>query len=63
MNREALPLILALLIPIVLVSIILLHFYGYDITSFLRELDIIYYIVILPIALGFTVAILRCGKE
>lgn len=58
-NRESLPLIAALLVPIILVSIILLYFYGYDITLFLREINIIYYIIIFPIALGFTVAIVK----
>jgi len=63
MNKEALPFILALSIPIVLVSLFLLHIYGYDLTSFFRELDIIYYIIILPLALGFIVAILISGKN
>ncbi len=63
MNREALPFILALSIPIVLVSLVLLQIYGYDITSFFRELDLIYYIVILPLALGFIVTILTLGKN
>jgi len=58
-NKESLPLIAALLIPILLVSIILLYFYGYDITLFFREINIIYYIIIFPIALGFTVAIVK----
>lgn len=58
-NRESLPLIAALLVPIILVLIILLYFYGYDITLFLREVNIIYYIIIFPIALGFTVAIVK----
>jgi len=40
MNREALPLIFAILIPIILVSLIILYFYGYDVTLFLREIDI-----------------------
>ena len=63
MNREALPFILALSIPIVLVSLVLLQIYGYDLTSFFRELDIIYYIIILPLALGFIVTILISGKN
>ncbi|UCB58540.1 MAG: hypothetical protein JSV67_08035 [Thermoplasmatales archaeon] len=58
-NRESLPLIVALLLPIILVVIILLYFFGYDITLFLREVNIIYYIIIFPIALGFTVAIIK----
>jgi hypothetical protein len=63
MNREALPFILALSIPIVLVFLILIQIYGYDLTSFFRELDIIYYIIILPLALGFIVTLLMLGKD
>ena len=63
MNREALPFILALSIPVALVSLVLLQIYGYDLTSFFRELDIIYYIIILPLALGFIVTILMSGKN
>lgn len=59
MNRESLPLILALLVPVILVVIVLLYYYGYDITEFLRKIDILYYIVIVPIVLGFTVAIIK----
>ena len=62
MNREALPLILAVLIPIVLVSLILLYIYGYDVTLLFREIDIIYYIIVFPIVLGFLVAIMRWKK-
>ncbi len=58
-NRESLPLILALLVPILLVSVILLYYYGYDITLFFRKIPLIYYIIIFPIALGFTVAIIK----
>jgi hypothetical protein len=63
MNREALPFILALSIPLVLVSLVLLQIYGYDLTSIFRELDIIYYIIILPLALGFIVTILISRKN
>jgi len=59
MNRESLPLIFALLIPVALVSLIVLYYYGYDITLFLRKIPILYYIVIIPIALGFIVAIVK----
>lgn len=62
MNKESLPLILALLVPVGLVLIFLLYNYGYDITRFLRTLDILYYIIILPIILGFTVVIIRFMK-
>lgn len=62
MNREALPLILAILVPIVLVSLILLYFYGYDFTLYLKKIDTIYYIIILPFALGLFAALLKLRK-
>ena len=66
MNREALPLILAILVPIVLVSIVLLYVYGYeylfDIIVLLRKIDLIYYIIILPFALGLLAALLKWKK-
>lgn len=62
MNKEALPLIFAILIPIILVSLILLYFYGYDVTLFFRQIDIIYYIIVFPIALGFLVALMKWKK-
>ncbi|RLF30477.1 MAG: hypothetical protein DRM98_06665 [Thermoplasmata archaeon] len=58
-NKESLPLIIALLIPVILVLIIVLYYYGYDITLFLRKIPVVYYIIILPIALGFTVAMVK----
>ncbi len=58
-NRESLPLIVGLLIPFLLVLIILLYYYGYDITEFLRKLDILYYIIIIPFVLGFIVIIVK----
>jgi len=59
LNRESLPLIIALLVPVVLVLIVLLYYYGYDITEFFRKLNILYYIVIVPIVLGFVVAVIK----
>jgi len=58
-NRESLPLIIGLLVPIILVIIILLYYYGYDITEFLRKIDIIYYIIMIPFILGFIVVIVK----
>jgi len=58
-NRESLPLLLALLIPILLVGTILLYYYGYDVTLFLRKVPVLYYIVIFPIALGFIAGIAK----
>jgi hypothetical protein len=61
-NRESLPLILGLLIPLILAGIILLYYYGYDVTLVLRQIPLIYYVIIFPIALGFTVAIIKYMK-
>ena len=63
MNKEAGPLLIAVLIPIILIILIFLYINGYDITSYLKKVDIIYYIIIFPIALGLLVAILRYNKE
>ena len=59
MNKESLPLILALLVPIVLVSIIVLYYYGIDLTQIFRRIDILYYIIIIPFVLGFIVIIVK----
>ena len=59
MNRESLPLIFALLIPIVLVLLILLYNYGCDITILLRKIPPLYIIVIVPVGLGFIVGIAK----
>jgi len=58
-NRESLPLIFALLVPVILVLIVLLYYYGLDLTEFFRKINILYYIVIIPIVLGFIVAIIK----
>jgi hypothetical protein len=62
MNREALPLISAILVPIVLVSLILLYFYGYDFTLYLRKIDVIYYIILFPFVLGLVAAVMKLKK-
>lgn len=58
MNREALPLIIGVFLPIILVISIILYISGYDITEYFRKIDIIYYIIVLPFGLGFLVVIL-----
>jgi len=58
-NRESLPLIFTMLVPVILVLIVLLYYYGYDLTEFFRKLNILYYIVFIPIVLGFIVAIIK----
>jgi hypothetical protein len=62
MNREAAPLIVGILIPIVLVVLIVLYTSGYDITEYLRKIDVIYYILVIPFGLGLLVAILWFNK-
>lgn len=59
MNRESLPLIIGLLIPVFLVLGIVLYYYGYDLTVFLRGIPVLYYIVIFPIVLGFIVGVAK----
>ena len=63
MNKEGLPLIIGLLIPIALVLVIVLYFSGYDFTlsfrTFLKEIPILYYIIVLPVTLGFIIAIAK----
>ena len=59
MNKESLPLFIALLVPIGLVSLVLLYYYGFDITEFFRKIDLLYYIIIIPFVLGFIVVIIK----
>jgi len=61
-NREALPLLVGIIIPITLVLMIVLYLYGYDLTYFFRRIDFIYYIIIFPIVLGFLIAVSRVKK-
>jgi len=62
MNREAVPLIVCILIPIVLVVLIVLYISGYDITEYLKKINIIYYIIVIPFGLGLLAAILWFNK-
>jgi hypothetical protein len=62
MNREAVPLIVGILVPVVIVALIVLYISGYDITEYLRKIDIIYYIIVLPFGLGLLAAILYFRK-
>jgi hypothetical protein len=62
MNREALPLIVGILLPVILVGLIVLYLSGYDITVYLRKIDIIYYVIVLPFGLGILAAILYFRK-
>ncbi|MBN1860776.1 MAG: hypothetical protein JW840_04860 [Candidatus Thermoplasmatota archaeon] len=62
MNREALPLIIGILIPIIIVALIVLYISGYDVTVYLRKIDLIYYVIVLPFGLGILAAILWFRK-
>ena len=56
------PLIVGILVPIFLVGIIVLYVSGYDITAYFRNVNIIYYLLILPFGLGLLVVILWFRK-
>jgi hypothetical protein len=62
MNREAIPLIVGILVPVIIVVLIVLYISGYVITEYLRKIDIIYYIIVLPFGLGLLAAILYFRK-
>jgi hypothetical protein len=58
-NRESLPLILALLVPIGIILLFILYYYGFNVFSILKKIPILYYIIIIPMILGFTVIIIK----
>jgi len=62
-NREATPLILGLFIPLLLVGLIALRMYGFDIILLLDQVDVLYYIVLFPIVLGLIVALFNREKN
>jgi len=62
-NREATPLIIGILIPLLLVSLIALRMYGFDAFIILAQVDVLYYIVLFPIVLGLVIAILNRSKK
>ncbi|MEA2056003.1 MAG: hypothetical protein U9O49_04160 [Candidatus Thermoplasmatota archaeon] len=59
MNKEAWPLVIGILIPIILVVGVTLYFYGYDVTLYLKKIPILWYIAIIPFALGIIVALMK----
>jgi hypothetical protein len=62
MNREALPLIIGIFLPVIIVGLVILYLSGYDLTIYLRKIDIIYYIIVFPFGLGLLAAILYYRK-
>ena len=61
-NREAAPLILGVSIPILLLGLLLIQLYEFDIFAVIQSIDPIYYIVMFPIILGVIMAFLIRGK-
>ena len=57
MNREAVPLIVGILAPILIVAFIALYVTGYDITVYFRKINIIYYLMVIPFGLGMLVVV------
>jgi ABC-type multidrug transport system permease subunit len=62
MNREAVPLIVGILVPVIFVALIVLYLNGFDVTVYLRKINIIYYLLVLPFGLGLLVIILWFRK-
>ena len=56
-NREAIPLVIGLCIPVVLLIFIIVQLYGVDFISFMITLDYLYYVALFPILLGLVIAI------
>jgi len=61
MNRESLPLIAALLIPIILVLLFVFYYYGLidNLTKFFSGINVLYLIALIPVILGLLIAIVK----
>ena len=57
MNKEAAPLLVGLMIPLLLLGALVVQWYGLDIIGLIRTIDPLYYIVMFPIALGLFLAL------
>lgn len=57
MNREALPLLGAISIPILIVLGIYVYIKGFPFVDYLRQIHPIYYIILVPFVLGFFAAL------
>jgi hypothetical protein len=62
MNKEAVPLIVGLMIPLLLLGVLAVRWYGLDIIGLLQSVDPLYYIVMFPIALGLVIALVNRGE-
>ncbi len=65
MNREALPLIAGIIVPFAIVGLIIFYILGNDYLTLLRQIPLIYYIVLTPFGLGALAAAfwLRKNRE
>jgi hypothetical protein len=61
-NKEAAPLLLGVSIPILLLGLLIIQLYKFDIFAVLQSIEPIYYIVMFPIILGIVMALLIRGK-
>jgi hypothetical protein len=61
-NREAAPLILGVSIPILLLGLLIIQLYKFDLFSLIKSIDVVYYIVLFPIVLGVIIAFLNRTK-
>ena len=62
MKRESLPLIVIILTPIIIVLFVILHYYVFDFFLYIKKIDTIYYVIILPFVLGLVAALLKIKK-
>jgi hypothetical protein len=66
MNREAVPLLIGIMFPVVFVIIIVLYLLGVydfmDVIVYLKKFNIIYYLIMIPFGFGFLAIILWCRK-
>jgi hypothetical protein len=61
-NKEAVPLIVGLMTPLLLLAILVVQWYGLDIIGLIQTIDPVYYIVMFPIALGLVLALFNKGE-
>ncbi len=62
MNKESVPLIIGIILPVLLVLIILLNFFGINLFDYVKNINVIYYLIILPFLLGFLVIIVKYAR-
>jgi len=62
MNREAIPLIGAISIPVIIVAVIFLYIQGYPLIEFFQQINPIYVVIIIPFVLGFIAALYLLRK-